>query len=99
MKAEGLSSEGLGSEGSPVSWESRPRSARRITKKTNAAAAMINSTSMAAAATQLKRSDDDWKYARHKPVNGALLRSNMCECPIPGQGRRAEKHDEDCSGS
>src|ERR1700758_1010865 len=99
MKAEGLSSEGLGKEGSPASWDSRPRSARRITKKTNAAAPTIKSTSMTAAAAQPEGSMADWTWPSHNPVGSVLFRSNICECPRPGQGRRAEEHNQDRTGS
>src|SRR5437879_11680728 len=99
MKAEGLSSEGLGSEGSPVSRDSRPPSVRRIKKRSSAAAPKINSTSVTTAAAQPKGSDGDCRNARHNPVSSILAGSHMCERPVPIEGRRAGEDYQDHYGS
>src|ERR1700736_4429075 len=99
INAEGLSREGLGSERSGVSWDSRPRSARRIKKKNNAAVPTIKSTSVTAAAVQPKRSDGDCTFASHTVISSMVAGSNMRERPVPIESGRAEDHYQHRPGS
>src|SRR5260370_24951132 len=91
MNAEGLSIEGLGSEGSWASWDPRPPRERRIKKKHNAAAITTKSTSVTAAAAQPKDNDCDCRYLSHNAVRGIPARSHMSECPVPIQSGGAQE--------
>jgi hypothetical protein len=85
MNAEGLSREGLGSEGSAVSWDWCLPTERRIKKKHNAAAVTTKSTSVTAAAAHPNDNDGDCTYPSHNAVTTIPAKSHMGERPVPIQ--------------
>src|SRR5690242_8997999 len=99
IKAEGLSREGLGVERSAASPSSRPRSARRIRKKTSAAAPTMSSTRVTAAVAQPKPSDGVCQYVNDNPASEVVTQSHMREGPVPIESRGAEERHQDGSSS